>query len=105
MIIGRKGFTKGRTEMITITVRSEDTLCGKCGQPKRQCRCFAAGQPRQRNRLQKIEDELVELARQHPEVLGADGFTSTVKDKRQWVLMSIRNRYYAALRELALVSG
>jgi hypothetical protein len=43
----------------------------------------------QLNRLQKLEHELEQLARQHPEVLGANGFTSKVKGKRRRVLMSV----------------
>ena len=85
--------------MITIKRQSEDTLCGECGQPKRECKCFAAGQPRQRRRLEKLQEELKQLATRYPDVLG-DRFTSKTRGKERRFLLSIRKRYHAVLREL-----
>jgi hypothetical protein len=88
--------------MITIRVKSEETLCGECGQPWRECRCFAAGRPEERRRLEKLQEELKQLARQHPDVLG-DRFRSKARGKERRFLLSIRKRYQAVLRELLTV--
>jgi hypothetical protein len=53
-----------------------------------------------KTRQQNLEGSLDQLAKLYPDVLGSKGFSSHATGKRRQIFMDVRERYYAALREV-----